>query len=246
MPRKSRSDKGIKRKDTNITSKSSDKDIKKFIQRINNKINSYYNASNLRADTEVVAENFVTRVQNLLTFETTKFTNKLELVEKDGKYYIPKTKESVDWFKDTLGRQERAREEQTNKDETYKPGRTLAQQLDELRTFNETIKKTQEDLNDPDKASYSNAVLLEPNKNATKEEKATIKEINRREAVKEIIARAEHVYTESISDTIDKLYEDQVKNADLIEKLGASEKWTGELLEEVNLRAEGIVIEDIF
>lgn len=246
MPRKSRSDKGIKRKDANITSKSSDKDIAKLIQRINNKINSYYNASDLGSDTEVVAENFVNRVQNLLTFESAKFTNKLELVEKDGKYYIPKTKESIDWFKDTLSRQEKAREEQSNKDETYKPGRTLTQQLDALRTFNETVKKTQEDLNDPDKANYSNAVLLEPNKKATKEEKEAIKEINRKEAVREIIARAEHVYTESISDTIDKLYEDQVKNADLIAQLGASEKWTGELLEEVNLRAEGIVIEDIF
>lgn len=229
-----------------INSASSNKELLDLIGRVNNKIRSYYKNDMLGSDTEVVAENFVGRVQNLLSFESGKFSNTLDLKKKGNSYYIPKNQKSVDWLRDTLGKQELARANQKIKDPNYVAGKSIAEQLDDLRTFSETVKKTQKDLEDPNKASYSDAVIIHPRKGASKEERAAVKELNRQAAVNEIIARAEHVYTESISDAIDKLYEDRVKNADIIAALNSHEKWTGELLEEVNLRAEGIVIEDIF
>lgn len=231
-----------------LTSHSSDEEIRAALRNINSKIKSYSepaltNLGLTSEEAEDVKLQFTGRVQGLLTFLDTKT---IELRErKSGFDLIPVTQRSVDAYRELMKKQEDAYAAQKKMDPTYKRLESVSEKLEKLPSLDKKLDIVMSQMKEPEKyATYSDEKLKDlPRKGLSHEERRNIKEENKRAAAAELAARANHVYEDSISDAIDKLYDDEVANKDLIEQLHNG-KWSGELLERVNLRAEGIVVEE--
>ena len=223
-----------------ITSSSSDKDIMNLIQTINAKGRGYYNAKDLdNEQKEALGDQFMGRVQNLLSYRNTS----LPLSEaNDGRLFIPKKKESVDYIRSVLKKQEEFEAAQKAIDSSFTRNKTLAENLQELKTYTEKIKSIQDDLAKDTYTPFSDAVLRKPEKGMTKEQKQDIKRLNRDAAIKEAYARATHAWEkdDKFEDVIDKLYAMGDLNGanEVISELQTG-KWTGDLMERANVVAYG-------
>lgn len=231
-----------------LTSNSSDEEIRAALRGINDKIKSYSEPAltklGLSSDeVKDVQLQFSGRVQGLLTFLDKETISLKE--RKSGFELIPVTKKNVDAYRELLKKQEESYKKQKEIDNTYKRQETVAEKLDKLPALDDKLNEIQNQMKDKDRyATYSDETLVDiPRKGISHEERKNRKEINRRAAAAELAARANHEFSSSISDAIEKLYEDEVANKDLIDQLNNG-KWSGELLERVNLRADGLDIED--
>lgn len=234
--RKTRSDKGKKRlkKDYfNVTSSSTDKQIKDMLKKVNYAISTYNIPSSSDwsiEDINDIVNQAISRVSNILTFvKGNGIIEELEL--KNGK--IPITQESADYIRNVLNRQEKDEILQKQIDSEYISGKKINDLLRDFPTFAKKISQIQNQLSNPDK--YENLSDYKENESSSP---------TRKDATLELIARAQHTWDEDISDVIEKLYEDVNKNNDIIEEL-RSGKWTGDLLERANLIALGIETIDV-
>lgn len=238
-----------------LTSSASDKEIKQFIQALNRKISSYkpQDSKFIGPRTEydidasnAIYENFVGRVEAITHFNK---WNKggngytevgIDLKEGKNGYYLPQTKETVDYIRDTLKTQEAAAERQKQKDPNYVPGKNITESLAALPTMNEKLDTITEQLIDPDRDNLTSVVLVDPKTLPTKKEQRLAAQQNRAAAYAELQARAVEKFDTSFEEDIDALYEDKQANQDLIDKL-KTEKWdASDLMEEVHMRALGI------
>jgi len=219
----------------NITSKSSDKDILNFIQAINAKMRTYQDKSLSNEQKELFGESIANRVQNLLKFEKKNETEQIPLAKGVNGAYIPKDMNTVKYLRDVLTRQEAARESEgiTPDDEGYT---TISTQLNNLLTFKEKLKKTEEQLKDENyqKRQFDETAKVIVDPKLTKAQKKA----NRDAALKELTARYKYDWSQegNFGDAIDKIYE--MGDQELIDDL-RNGKWTGDLMEEVNVKAFG-------
>lgn len=238
-----------------LTSSASDKDIKKFIQALNRKISSYKpNDSKFigpRTEYDIDAsnaiyENFVNKVEAITHFNK---WNKggngytevgIDLKEGKNGYYLPQTKESIEYIRDTLKTQEAAAEKQKQKDPNYVPGKNITESLAALPTMNEKLDTIADQLIDPNRDNLTTPVVVDPKTLPTKKEQRLAAQQNRAAAYAEMQARAMETYDTTFEDDIDALYEDKQANQDLIDRL-KTEKWdSSDLMEEVHMRSLGI------
>lgn len=236
--RKVRSDKGKKRGPRDpfkIDSSSSDTAIKRMLTKVNSVIDTYRieatsDISNEEASN--VLSQASSRVQNILTFGPN--NEKLDLVDD----HVPVTQAAVDYIRKVLKRQEDNEAKQKEKDKDYQSGKRINELLKDLPTLSKKLDQIQRQLENPEKyVNLSGERLI-----AVPQGQGHRKAIwaNRAAALNELAARANKDWSDvKFSDVIDKIYEDQLNNADIIGEL-ASGKWTGELMEEANLRAMGI------
>lgn len=225
------------------TSKSSDKEIVSFLSSINKKLSGYYNVAG-----EDVGEQMSGRVQQILTFDRFNkggqgYTEeKLPLV--DGKIALRKKEDklaAVHYIRMVLERQENKTEQAKTKmaaiGKTFTEdmrAKTITETLSAIPTVQEKIKKVEEDLA-IDNRSFSGEKLVQGEEEKKRDFNKRAKEM----AVRELQARATTVYEDEFSDVISKLYEEYGSNLDIIEQL-RSQRWTGEIMEEANIRAMGI------
>lgn len=249
--RKTRSDKGKKRGSRgqngyNVTSKSSNAAIKKMIKKVNSVIDTYRIPASpdiSNAEASSVLDYTASKVQKILSFDVK--GEKLSLVDN----HIPETDESAEYIRKVLKRQEDAdavsKEQAKNKGKTYVESKKLNELLKAIPTFSKKIDEIQKQLENTEK--YVNisggqlvAVPEHQGKNIARRQ-------NRDIALKELVARSNHDWKSEgkIEDMIDRLYDDQEGNADLIAELNSG-KWDGELIEKVNLRAMGIDVYNPF
>lgn len=225
------------------TSKSSDKEIVNFLSSINKKLSGYYNVAG-----DDVGEQMSGRVQQILTFDRFNkggqgYTEeKLPLV--DGKIALRKKEDklaAVHYIRMVLERQENKTEEAKTKMATIGKtftedmrAKTITETLSAIPTVQEKIKKVEEDLA-IDNRSFSGEKLVQ----GENEKKRSFNKRAKEMAIREMQARATTVYEDEFSDVISKLYEEYGSNLDIIEQL-RSQRWTGEIMEEANIRAMGI------
>lgn len=228
------------------TSKSTDEEITKFLSAINKKIRGYYSMD------EDVGEAFSNKIQKILTFNRWKTVTstsdkpydeeKVEL--KDG--IIPlrskeDKKNAADWLKRQLKYQEDAAAKQIAQDPKYKRGKTVSEALADLDTISEKKKKVLDQILEGNGVEDTTLKEFNPKTDKKREWNAFAKQA----VINEMVARATESYDTTFSEDIDKLYEDQVANSDLIDRL-KSEQWdASDLMEEVHVRALGIET-DIF
>lgn len=232
--RKVRSDKGKKRGPRDpfkIDSSSSDTAIKRMLTKVNSVIDTYRieatgDISNEEASN--VLSQASSRVQNILTFGPN--NEKLDLVDD----HVPVTQAAVDYIRKVLKRQEDNEAKQKEKDKDYQSGKRINELLKDLPTLSKKLDQIQKQLEDSDRyhnVSDGKLVVVPEGKG----HRLAIWK-NREIALNELAARANNDYSDhKFRDVIDKLYEDQLANADIIGDL-QSGKWTGELMEEANLR----------
>lgn len=229
--RKVRSDKGKPRNPFKVTSQSSDAAIKRMLNKVNSVIDTYrIEATDTISNEEAsnVLSQASSRVQNILTFGPN--NEKLDLVDD----HVPVTQAAVDYIRKVLKRQEDNEAKQKEKDKDYKPGFRINELLKDLPTLSKKLDQIQKQLADPEK--YNNVsegkLIVVPQGQGHR--KAIWQ--NRATALNELVARANKDYSETpFGDVIAKLYDDAEANADIIGDL-QSGKWTGELMEEANLR----------
>ena len=236
--RKTRSDKGVKRGPRDpfkINSQSSDAAIRRMLTKVNSVIDTYRIEATDRISNEEAAgvlSQAASRVQNILSFGPA--NESINLVNE----HVPVTSSSIDYIRTVLKRQEDAEATQLAKDSTYKAGKKINELLKDLPTLAKKINEIQKQLENPEKyVNLSGEKLI-----AVPQGQGHRKAIwaNRATALNELVARANRDWSDTkFSDVIDKLYEDQLNNGDIIDAL-SSGKWTGELMEEANLRAMGI------
>lgn len=116
--------------------------------------------------------------------------------------------------------------------------------------YKEKIKTAEKESNRSDVLS-ENVNMQRITKKMDKEEAERAKEHNRQAAIDELRLRAEQQWEGSISDVIDKMYEQQRKGNheydDILAELGVKgQKWDSLLLERVNLAAMGIKVKPAF
>ena len=225
------------------TSKSSDKEIVNFLSSINKKLSGYYKVAG-----DDVGEQMSDRVQQVLTFKKWLKDGKgveeetLPLV--DGKIALRKKEDklaAIHYIRKVLERQEAKIEESRavalSKGETFDEdlrSKTITETLSAIPTVQEKIKKVEDDLKVDDRA-VSGEKLVQGEKEKKRDFNKRAKEM----AIRELQARAIAVYEDSFSEVISKLYEEYGANYDIIQQLD-TQRWTGELMEEANLRAMGI------
>lgn len=246
--RKIRSDKGKKRgprASFNVTSESTDAKIKAMLKKVNDAIATYKIPSTpdwSASDVEAIVDQAKGRVQNILTF--IKGDGKVEQI-KVGDKGIPLTQESIDYVKNVLKRQEEAEAKQKAIDPDFKAGKKINELLKEFPTFSKKLDEIQDQLRHPEMYEHlgkdEDVKVVDVPKGKGK---IVTARANRKAATIEMIARATHTWEDKIQDVIDKLYEDESQNGDIIDEL-RSGKWTGDLLERANMRAMGIDIYDI-
>lgn len=219
------------------TSKSSDEEITKFLSAINRKIRGYYGID------EEVGAAFSNKIQNILTFNRWKTGHegydeeKVEL--KDG--IIPlrskaDKQSAIDWMRRQLKYQEEAAAKQTEQDPNYKRGKTVSEALADLDTISEKKAKVLDQILNGNSVEDTTLKEFNPETDKKREWNALAKQA----VINEMIARATESYDTAFSEDIDKLYEDQVANSDLIDRL-KSEQWNAsDLMEEVHVRSLGI------
>lgn len=219
------------------TSKSSDKEITSFLSAINKKIRGYYGID------EEVGAAFSDKVQNILTFNRWQKglagydEEKVEL--KDG--IIPlrskaDKQNAVDWMRRQLEYQEKATERQLAQDSNYQRGKTVSESLASLDTASEKKAKVLDQILKGNAVEDTTLKAFDPNTDKKREWNALAKQA----IINEMIARATESYDTTFSEDIDKLYEDQEANSDLIDRL-RSEKWdSSDLMEEVHVRTSGM------
>lgn len=219
------------------TSKSSDAEITKFLSAVNKKIRGYYSID------EEVGAAFSNKVQNILTFNRWKTGHegydeeKVEL--KDG--IIPlrskaDKQSAIDWMRRQLKYQEEAAERQTAQDSNYKRGKTVSEALAELDTVSEKKAKVLDQILEGNAVEDTTLKAFDPETDKKREWNALAKQA----VINEMVARATESYDTTFSEDIDKLYEDEVANADLIDRL-RNERWdASDLMEEVHVRSLGI------
>lgn len=251
--RKTRSDKGQKRgprASFNVTSTSTDDQIKAMLKKVNDILKTYQIPSTpdwSDKDVEKIVDRAKGRVQNILSF--IKGNGEIEKIDVGDKG-IPLTQESIDYVKTVLKRQEDVELKQKAKDPSFVAGKKLNDLLKEFPTFSKELDKIQEQLKDPDKYEHigkdTDVKVVDVPKGKGR---IIAMRANKKAATMEMIARAYYKPTEDIKDVIQKLYEDQkqsgdyTKHIDLLDELRDG-KWTGDLLDRVNLRAMGIDIDD--
>lgn len=219
------------------TSKSSDAEITKFLSAVNKKIRGYYGLD------EEVGAAFSNKVQNILTFNRWKTGHegydeeKVEL--KDG--IIPlrskaDKQNAVDWMRRQLKYQEDAAAKQTAQDPNYQRGKTVSESLASLDTISEKKAKVLDQILNGN--GVEDTTLKEFNPETDK--KRSWNALAKQAVINEMIARATESYDTTFSEDIDKLYDDEVANSDLIDRL-RNERWdSSDLMEEVHVRSLGI------
>lgn len=225
------------------TSKSSDKEIVNFLSSINKKLSGYYNVAG-----EDVGEQMSGRVQQVLTFKKWLTGGKgveeetLPLV--DGKIALRKKEDkaaAINYIRKVLERQEAKIAE--SKATAIAAGesftddmrsKTITETLTAIPTVQEKIKKVEDDL-----MGINKSVTYEHLAQGENEKKRSFNRRAKEMAIREMQARAVQVYEDDFSEVISKLYEEYGANVDIIEQL-RSQRWTGEIMEEANIRAMGI------
>lgn len=251
--RKTRSDKGqsrIARKERGaVGSISSDAEIKGALQRINAKIRTWNKTFN--------DETYSTILGNKMA-EFRDITSAVIFNDASGKYEtssakwqtnklgVPQlavTAENIAWFKSRIDAHDEAYDRSVDiaaakHDSTPKKGRNLLEVLDKMRSANEEIQYVKNFMRDNPEDTVSGETIVSKKEYMTThpDAKVTTKEvnaINKKRIMTELQARAEYEFDSTIKDVIQKLY-DEGGHDELIARLGAHEKWTRELLEEVN------------
>lgn len=232
-----------KKADVIPTSKSSDKEIVSFLSSINKKLSGYYNVAG-----EDVGEQMSGRVQQVLTFK--KWLKNGQGVEEetlpliDGKIALRKKEDklaAIHYIRKVLERQEAKIAESRaiaiaageSFDDSMR-SKTITETLSAIPTVQEKIKKVEDDL-----MGINRSVTYEHLAQGETEKKRSFNRRAKEMAIRELQARATAVYEDDFSEVISKLYEEYSSNADIIEQL-RSQRWTGEIMEEANLRAMGI------
>lgn len=232
-----------KKVDVIPTSKSSDKEIINFLSNINKKLSGYYNVAG-----DDVGEQMSGRVQQVLTFK--KWLKSGQGVEEetlplvDGKIALRKKADklaAVYYVRKVLDRQEAKIAESKATaiaageafDDSMR-SKTITETLAAIPTVQEKIKKVEDDLMSIDR-SVSQEYLAQ----GDSEKKRSFNRRAKEMAIREMQARATTVYEDDFSEVISKLYEEYGANVDIIEQL-RSQRWTGEIMEEANIRAMGI------
>lgn len=223
------------------TSKSSDKEITNFLSAVNKKIRGYYGLD------EEVGAAFSNKIQKILTFNRWKTVTstsdkpydeeKVEL--KDG--IIPlrskaDKQSAVDWMRKQLKYQEDAAAKQTAQDPNYQRGKTVSEALASLDTISEKKAKVLDQILNGNGVEDTTLKEFNPETDKKREWNAFAKQA----VINEMIARATESYDTTFSEDIDKLYDDEVANSDLIDRL-RTEQWdSSDLMEEVHVRSLGI------
>lgn len=225
------------------TSKSSDKEIVNFLSSINKKLSGYYNVAG-----DDVGEQMSGRVQQVLTFK--KWLKNGQGVEEetlpltDGKIALRKKEDklaAIHYIRKVLERQEAkiadSKATAIAAGESFDDSmrsKTITETLSAIPTVQEKIKKVEDDL-----MGINRSVTYEHLTQGETEKKRSFNRRAKEMAIRELQARAVAVYEDDFSEVISKLYEEYGANVDIIDQL-RSQRWTGELMEEANLRAMGI------
>ena len=217
-----------------------DKDIKSAIRRINSKIRSW--KKNLPED--IVQ----TKIANILDDTSFVSYNKAlgdferRNIALTGDDYIPTNKETIEFFKERIQATEDAYTKKLEKDPTATKRKNVLENLDTLQTASEELRETEKELKKgwslEDEVSLTD-YKTEQAKNPyadPKTIKEEVKRINKSRVLQELRNRYAYDFDADFSKVIDKVYEDEIKNADVIDRLREG-KWSSELLTEINIRS---------
>ncbi len=210
-----------------------DKEIKASLARINAKIRGWKKEFD-----PIIFEKKIENLQDATHYnEVTPSGAIRHNLNYEGKDYIPVTKENIEYFKNRIKATDKANARKSGTLGKEINQKNVLEELESYETAAEEIKNTIKDIKEGNFIGDSEDVYFTktPSK-ATKEQKAQAKELNRRSALEEIMARYTYDFKSDFHDVIDVLYEDEVKNADLISRL-QSEQWSGELMHAVDIRA---------
>lgn len=216
------------------TSKSSDEEILTFLRGVNSKLSGYYKVAG-----EAVGEQQSARVQRLLTFDKWKEgggyeQEQLEMV--DGKIPLRSKVDkqtAIDYVKRALRRQEEKAAKEKDLPDPYK-AKSLTQELDAIPTVQKKIERVEEELKT--KTSYTGEKLTEREEEEKKREYARrAKEM----AIREMQERATIFYEDTVSEAIQKLYDEYGPDYPLLAELRGG-RWSPDTLEQVDLEAHGI------
>lgn len=221
----------------NITSASSNKEIMSLISSVNNRLRTFYGAKGLTdEERSAISEQMSNRVANILRFDASHASYELPLEMGKNGYFIPKTQASIDYIRETLTRQEEANEYQLSKDPDFKRSKTLAENLQDIKSFTERSKEIEEQLLKNPESAFSESKIRAIEPTMSKADKSEIKALNRLAVINEMYARTSNEHDISFGEAIDKVYE--AGNDELIADL-QNNKWTGDIMERVNVFAHG-------
>lgn len=244
-------------------------DYSKFIKRINAKMRSYDRPDLFGSHNDLIVGIQNERLEALSSFEvtffdkTTDFQNNIDIgYTKSGVAYIKNTKEN----RAALERAERMQAMRREKKgiQHYDAdgnlvNKSIIEQFESIPTLDKRLKQIEKQIKSNDITNANSDVSIAPVPRITSKDRKdpqvleakkrdieTRKAYNRQQSIDEMISRALMQYDTSFGEDIEKLYEDKDKYSDLIERLNRSERWTGELMEEVHLAALGITPESRF
>lgn len=244
-------------------------DYGKFIKRINAKIRSYDRPDLFGSHTDLIVGVQNERLEALSSFEVTfhgdsgDFQNNLDLgYTKSGVAYIKNTKENREALERAEKMQDARREKkgiQHYDADGNLVNRSIIEQFESIPTLDKKLKQIEKQIKDKDITNANDDVSIAPVPRITAKDRKdpqaleakkrdieTRRAYNRQQSIDEMISRAMMQYDTSFGEDIEKLYEDRDKYSDLIQRLNRSERWTGELMEEVHLAALGITPESRF
>lgn len=246
------------------------KTLKKVITNFNHSLLSYQGKAGL----EDLADVMIDRAQNIVTFKNFEKGNVVsteQIAFKEGKHgkYLPNDAKTLEILERRIMQQGQSVLAKRAKDPNFIAGKNYAQEMLDFPSLKESLTEVYKDLvkvqeiesrtpaqtalmSDEEKMReieptiVSDAKLKPIPKKATKEQMQEIRRHNQEQAYIELIARRTNIYSGSISEAIQKLYEDETKNADLINELRQHNRWSSATLEAVNLRAMNIVPDVLF
>lgn len=217
-----------------LTSKSTDKQIVKWLSSVNKKITGYYGVD------DTVGEQFAHQVEQQLTWRKYKKGEfgvydewELPLVEKRGKLQIDlKTKagkmEAVAHIRRILAEAE-----------DKEAASTVQDKINQMPTISEKRKIVEKQMTEEGKAFSTETPMGKYDPVFHYQGKRAYNADLKEAVTREIIERATREWEDDFSDVIDLLYEDEEANSDLIERLRGGQ-WDPGLMEESNVRAHGM------
>lgn len=217
-----------------LTSKSTDKQIVKWLSSVNKKITGYYGVD------DTVGEQFAHQVEQQLTWR--KYHKgefgvydewELPLEEKRGKLQIDlKTKAGK---QTAIAHVRRILAEAEDKDAES----TVQDKIDAMPTISEKRKIVEKQMTEEGKAFSTDTPMGKYDPVFHDQGKRAYNADLKEAVTREIIERATREWEDDFSDVIDLLYEDEAANNDIIAKLDGGQ-WTPEIMEEANVRAHGM------